>query len=98
MSSSSKSLPAIPVKHVSIRKVLNITKPLDAKLRAYIDYYTEQQGLDPKQAPSEADTIVALLESYLARDQGFMRYLRDKTAPRADSKKKAAAATAGAAS
>jgi hypothetical protein len=50
----------------------------EAKLRAYIVYYTEQQGLDPKQAPTEADTIVALIESFLTRDSGFNRYLREK--------------------
>ena len=78
MSRNSKPLPAIPVKHVAVRKVLNVTPPLEAKLRAYIAYYTEQQGLDPRQAPTEADTIVALIESYLSRDSGFNRYLRDK--------------------
>ena len=78
MSRNSKPLPAIPVKHVAVRKVLNITPPLEAKLHAYIAYYTEQQGLDPKQAPTEADTIVALIESYLAWDSGFNRYLREK--------------------
>jgi hypothetical protein len=76
------------VKHVAIRKVLNITPPLEAKLRAYIAYYIEQQGLDPKQAPTDADTIVALIESYLARDSGFSRYLREKTPLRLDSRKK----------
>jgi hypothetical protein len=78
MARNSKPLPAIPVKHVAVRKVLNITPPLEAKLRAYIAYYTEQQGLDPRQAPSEADTIVALIESYLSRDSGFNRYLRER--------------------
>jgi len=82
--SQSKLFPAIPVKHVAIRKVLNITPPVEAKLRAYIAYYTEQQGLDPKRAPTEADTIVALIESYLARDSGFNRYLREKAPGRAN--------------
>ena len=90
MAHSSKLLPAIPVKHVAIRKVLNITPPLEARLRAYIAYYTELQGLDPKQAPSEADTIVALIESFLSRDSGFNRYLRDRAPARQDSRKKAA--------
>ena len=88
--SQSKLLPAIPVKHVAIRKVLNITPPLEAKLRAYIAYYTEQQGLDPKQAPTEADTIVALIESFLTRDSGFNRYLREKAPLSAETRKKAA--------
>ena len=88
--SQSKLLPAIPVKHVAIRKVLNITPPLEAKLRAYIDYYTEQQGLDPKQGPTEADTIIALIESFLARDSGFNRYLREKAPSRTETRKKAA--------
>ena len=87
--SQSKLFPAIPVKHVAIRKVLNITLPLEAKLRAYIAYYTEQQGLDPKQAPTEADTIVALNESFLARDSGFNRYLREKAPSRTETRKKA---------
>ena len=90
--SQSKLLPAIPVKHVAIRKVLNITPPLEAKLRAYIAYYTEQQGLDPKQAPTEADTIIALIESFLARDSGFNRYLREKAPSRPETRKKAAVA------
>ena len=51
------------MKHVQIRKVLNIAPPLEAKLRAYIVYYTEQQGLELKQAPSDTDTIVALIPS-----------------------------------
>lgn len=88
--SQSKLLPAIPVKHVAIRKVLNITSPLEAKLRAYIAYYTEQQGLDPKHAPTEADTIIALLESFLARDSGFNRYLREKAPLRPETQKTAA--------
>ena len=90
--SQSKLLPAIPVKHVAIRKVLNITPPLEAKLRAYIAYYTEQQGLDPKQAPTEADTIVALIDSFMARDSGFNRYLREKAPSRPETRKKAAVA------
>jgi len=85
-------LPAIPVKHVAIRKVLNITPPLEAKLRAYIAYYTEQQGLDPRQAPTEADTIVALIESFLTRDSGFNRYLREKAPLRPETRKKAVVA------
>jgi len=88
--SQSKLLPAIPVKHVAIRKVLNITSPLEGKLRAYIAYYTEQQGLDPKHAPTEADTIIALLESFLARDSGFNRYLREKAPSPPETRKKAA--------
>ena len=87
--SQSKLLPAIPVKHVAIRKVLNITLPLEAKLRAYIAYYTEQQGLDPKHAPTEADTIIALLESFLTRDSGFNRYLREKAPSRPETRRKA---------
>jgi len=90
--SQSKLLPAIPVKHVAIRKVLNITPPLEAKLRAYIAYYTEQQGLDPRQAPTEADTIVALIESFLTRDSGFNRYLREKAPLRPETRKKAVVA------
>lgn len=80
--SRSRPLPSIPVKHVPIRKVLSIAPTLEMKLRAYIAYYTEQQGLDPKQAPSDADTIVALVESYLDRDVGFARYLRNQAQPR----------------
>ena len=90
--SQSKLLPAIPVKHAAIRKVLNITPPLEAKLRAYIAYYTEQQGLDPKQAPTEADTIVALIESFLTRDSGFNRYLREKAPSRPETRNKTAVA------
>ncbi|HEX3896001.1 MAG TPA: DUF2274 domain-containing protein [Rudaea sp.] len=90
MSRSNKPLPSIPVKHVPIRKVVTITKPLETKLRAYIVYYTEQQGLDPKQAPAETDTIVALIENYLARDQGFNRFLRAKSASNSSPKKTAA--------
>lgn len=88
--SQSKLFPAIPVKHVAIRKVLNITPPLEAKLRAYITYYTEQQGLDLKQAPTEADTIIALIESFLARDSGFNRYLREKATSSPETPNKAA--------
>jgi hypothetical protein len=80
MSRSSRPLPTIPVKHVPIRKVLNLSPPLEAKLRVYITYYTEQQGLEPTQAPSDADTIVALIQSFLDRDSGFNRYLRSKIA------------------
>lgn len=87
MSRSSKLLPSIPIKHVPIRKVVTITQPLEAKLRAYIVYYTEQQGLDPKKAPTEADTIVALIENYLARDSGFNGYLRAKSASNSSPKK-----------
>ena len=89
--SQSKLFPTIPVKHVAIRKVLNITPPLEAKLRAYIAYYVEQLGLDPKQAPTEADTIIALIESFLARDSGFSRYLREKAPSRSESGKKTSA-------
>ena len=88
--SQSRLLPAIPVKHAAIRKVLNIAPPLEAKLRAYIAYYTEQQGLDPKQAPTEADTIVALIDSFMTRDSGFNRYLREKVPSRPETQKKAA--------
>lgn len=77
MSSRPRLLPNIPVKHVAVRKVIHLTPPLEAKLRAYIGYFAAQQGLDPKQAPSEADTIVALVESFLDRDIGFNRHLRD---------------------
>ncbi len=76
MSRTTKPLPAIPVKHSPIRKVLNVTPPFEAKLRTYIAYYTEQQGLNAKQAPSEADTIVALVENFLDCDKGFKEYLR----------------------
>ena len=79
----SRPLPSIPVKHVPIRKVLSIAPPLEARLRAYIAYYAEQQGLDPKLAPSDADTIVALVESYLDRDADFVKYLRNKAPRRA---------------
>jgi len=77
MSSRSRPLPNIPVKHTPIRKVLSITAPLEARLRAYIAYYAAQQGLDPKLAPSEADTIVAIVENFLDLDRGFNRHLRD---------------------
>lgn len=76
MSSRSRPLPNIPVKHTAVRKVILLTPPLEAKLRAYIDYYAAQQGLEAKQLPSEADTIVALIESFLDRDIAFNRYLR----------------------
>lgn len=76
--SRSNTLPAIPVKHAIARKVLNLSAPLEAKLRAYIAYYAEQQGLQPNQVPSESDTIIALIESFLARDAGFNRFLRGK--------------------
>ena len=75
---ASKASPAIPIKHVPVRKIVNFPKPLDAKLRDYIAYYTEIHGLDAKQAPSESDTIVALLEVYLARDKAFVKHLRSK--------------------
>lgn len=87
MSRTSKPLPAIPVKHVSIRKVLNVTPPFEAKLRAYIGYYTEQQGLVPAQAPSDADTIVALVENFLICDKRFNQYLRSTTPERQRSAK-----------
>ena len=77
MSSRSRPLPNIPVKHTPIRKVLSITAPLEARLRAYIAYYVAQQGLDPKQAPSESDTIVAIVENFLNLDRGFRCHLRD---------------------
>lgn len=76
MSRGFRPLPNIPVKHAPIRKVLSITAPLEAKLRAYIAYYTAQQRLDTKQVPSEADTIVAILENFLDLDREFNRYLR----------------------
>jgi len=78
MARGSRPLPNIPVKHAPIRKVLIVTPPLEAKLRAYIVYYATQQGLDPKQAPSESDTIVAVLENFLDNDRDFNRYLRDE--------------------
>ncbi len=102
MPRSSRALPAIPVKHTLIRKVLNITPPLETKLRAYIAYYTEQQGLGPSQAPSDADTIVALLENFLDRDTGFNQHVRSKTMlprqsrkPSADVRKNPASASDG---
>jgi len=91
--SRSRLLPSIPVKHVPIRKVLSIGPALETKLRAYIAYYTEQQGLDPKQAPSDADTIVALVESYLDRDVGFARHLRNQAPQRTAVAKPKAAPT-----
>jgi hypothetical protein len=79
MSSRSRPLPNIPVKHTAVRKVINFTPPVEAKLRAYIAYYTQLQGFDPKQAPGESDTIVAILENFLDNDRGFNRHLRDET-------------------
>jgi len=76
MTRGSRPLPNIPVKHTPIRKVLIVTAPLEAKLRAYIAYYTAKQGLDPKQAPSESDTIVAILKDFLDNDREFNRHLR----------------------
>ena len=76
MSSRSRSLPNIPVKHAAVRKVVLFTPPLEAKLHAYIAYYAAQQGLEAKQMPSEADTIVALIENFLDRDVAFNPYLR----------------------
>ena len=77
MSSRSRALPNIPVKHAAVRKVVLFTPPLEAKLHAYIAYYAAQQGLEAKQMPSEADTIVALIENFLDRDVAFNRYLRN---------------------
>jgi len=77
MTRASRPLPNIPIKHALIRKVLSIAAPLDARLRAYITYYIAQQGLDPKQAPSESDMIVAILENFLDRDRGFNRHARE---------------------
>jgi hypothetical protein len=77
-----KPLPTIPVKHPSIRKVLNVAPPFEARLRAYIRYYTEQLGLVPAQAPSDADTIAALVENFLSCDRGFNLYLRNNTSER----------------
>lgn len=74
--SRTRALPAIPVKHAVVRKVLAVSAPLEARLRAYIAYYAQQQGLKPEQAPSEADTMLALIENHLLRDAGFNRYLR----------------------
>ncbi|WP_395641454.1 DUF2274 domain-containing protein [Rudaea sp.] len=79
MSSRFRPLPNIPVKHVAVRKVINLTPPLESKLHAYIRYYAAQQGLDAKQVPSESDTIVALIESFLDRDVAFNRYMRTQT-------------------
>ncbi len=76
MSSRSRPLPNIPVKLAPIRKVLSITAALEARMHAYIAYYTAQQGLDPQHAPSDADTIVALVENFLDHDRDFNRYLR----------------------
>jgi hypothetical protein len=77
MTRASRPLPNIPIKHALSRKVLSIAVPLEARLRAYIAYYTAQQKLDAKQAPSESDVIVAILENFLDRDCGFTRYLRE---------------------
>ena len=74
--SRSKVLPAIPVKHVVVRKVLAVSAPLETKLRAYIAYYAQQRGLRPEQVPSESDTMLALIENHLLRDAGVNRYLR----------------------
>ena len=81
MPRTSRALPAIPVKHALIRKVLNLTPPLQCKLHAYIAYYTQLQGLAPTQAPTDADTIVALLEDFLDRDADFNQHLRSTTTP-----------------
>jgi len=81
MPRSSRALPTIPVKHTLIRKVLNLTPPLQTKLHAYIAYYTQLQGLAPTQAPTDADTIVALLGDFLDRDAGFNEHLRGTTTP-----------------
>lgn len=81
MPRSSRALPTIPVKHALIRKVLNLTPPLQSKLHAYIAYYTQAQGLKATQAPTDADTIVALLEDFLDRDAGFNQHLRSTTTP-----------------
>lgn len=98
MARGSRPLPNIPVKHAPIRKVLIVTPPLEAKLRAYIAYYTAQQGLDPKQAPSESDTIVAILENFLNNDRDFNRYLREEAKRKTGTAAKApnAASTDGA--
>lgn len=94
MSPRSRLLPNIPVKHTAVRKVVNLTPPIEAKLRAYITYYTLQQGLDPKQAPGESDTIVAILENFLDVDRGFNRYLREEDQPvRSGAATKASAST-----
>lgn len=79
MTRASCPLPNIPIKHALIRKVLSIAAPLETRLRAYIAYYTAQQGLAPKQMPSESDVIVAILENFLDRDSGFNRYVREGT-------------------
>lgn len=76
MSSRARPLPNIPVKHTTVRKVITLTPPTEAKLHAYIAYYTRQQGLDPKQAPSESDTIVAIVEDFLQRNREFARHLQ----------------------
>ena len=78
MAHASGPLPNIPIKHASVRKVLSLTAPLESRLRAYIAYYTAQQGFDPKQAPSESEVIVAILENFLDRDRGFHRHVRER--------------------
>lgn len=87
--SRSQALPAIPVKHAVVRKVLAVSAPLEARLRAYIAYYAQQQGLQPNQAPSEADTMLALIENYLKRDAGFNRYLRNQVSSAKPTRKSA---------
>lgn len=96
--SRTQVLPAIPVKHAVVRKVLGVSAPLEAKLLAYIAYYAQQQGLQPEQAPSEADTMLALIENYLKRDAGFNRYLRNQAASEKAVVRKAAPSTSGGAS
>ena len=94
--SRSNALPAIPVKHAFVRKVLNLSAPLEVRLRAYIAYYSEQQGLQPKQVPSESDTIIPLIENFLARDIGFNRYLRSQAAFAKPAARKSAPDSSGA--
>jgi hypothetical protein len=94
--SRSKVLPTIPVKHAVVRKVLAISVPLESKLRAYIAYYAQQQGLQPNQVPSESDTIVALIENFLTRDAGFNRYLRSQAASARPAARKSAPDSSGA--
>lgn len=79
MTRGSRPLPNIPIRHSPIRKVLSITAPLETKLRTYIAYYTAQQGLDPKHAPGESDTIVAILNNFLDNDREFNRHVREET-------------------
>jgi hypothetical protein len=94
-------LPKIPVKQTLVRKVLNLTPPLENKLHAYIAYYAEQQGLQADQAPTDSDTIIALLENFLDRDTGFNQHLRSKAMPprrttaAADTRKKGTASPEG---